>query len=276
MPAHPPPGLPWRSIDSADYQSVTSPVTILAKDYTNGSATGPHTHPRGQLIHAVSGSMRVTTGQGVWSLPALRALWVPAGIEHAVEMTGPVSMRTLYVRADVAARLWDDCCVIEVSPLLRELILGLVAEPIEYPPQSRAGQIAALILSELAAAPVVPIRIPWPADRRLQAVCRAILAQPGTQRTVHEWGHEVGASGRTLIRLFQSELGMNYRDWVQQVRLADALGRLSLGQPIARIAAELGYRSPSAFAAMFRRALGASPHQYLQGGPARSGLSPRP
>ena len=101
------------------------------------------------------------------------------------------------------------------------------------------------------------------ADRRLQAVCRAILQDPGSPRTVHEWGDAVGASGRTLIRLFQSELGLNYRQWVQQVRLADAVGRLALGQPVARIAAELGYRSPSAFAAMFHSVFGLAPSAFI-------------
>jgi AraC-like DNA-binding protein/quercetin dioxygenase-like cupin family protein len=263
MPAHPPAAFPSRSIDADDYQGVPRAVTAMAKEFTPGATTGPHRHPRGQLLYAVEGVMRVTTAQGMWALPSLRAFWVPAGIEHQVEMISPVSMRTLYVSADAARTLWPDCCVIEVNGLLRELILALMALPIEYPLAGRAGQIAALTLSELAEAKVLPIHIPWPTDRRLQAVCRAILAQPGLERTVDEWGLEVGASGRTLIRLFQAELGLNYRQWVQQVRLADAVGRLSLGQPVARIAADLGYRSPSAFAAMFRRAMGTAPNAYL-------------
>ncbi len=272
MTASPPASSPWRSINVDDYQHVPRRVTAMAKEFSDGSNTGPHTHARGQLIYAVAGSMRVSTAQGVWALPSRRALWVPPGIEHAVAMLGDVSMRTLYLNADAASTLGRDCCVIEVSDLLRALILSLVAEPIEYALEGRSGQIAALILTELSLAARVPLHIPWPQDRRLQAVCQAILKQPGTHRTVHEWWHEVGASGRTLIRLFQSELGLNYREWVQQVRLADALGRLSMGQPIARIAAELGYRSPSAFAAMFRRVLGTSPNHYLN--QAASGVAP--
>jgi AraC-like DNA-binding protein/quercetin dioxygenase-like cupin family protein len=263
MPAHPPARWPHKSIDAEDYQGVPRAVTAMAKEFTPGFTTGPHRHERGQLIYAVEGVMRITTAQGVWAVPSLRALWVPAGIDHQVDMVGPVSMRTLYVAPGAARALWPECCVIEVSGLLRELILALVDLPIEYPLNGRAGQIAALTLAELAEARVLPIHIPWPSDRRLQAVCRAILAQPGLERTVHEWGDEVGASGRTLIRLFQSELGLNYRQWVQQVRLAEAVGRLSLGQPVARIAADLGYRSPSAFAAMFKRAMGSAPNAYL-------------
>lgn len=258
---------PARSINAQDYQHRPRVVTAMAKEFPAGAQTGSHSHPRAQLIYAIEGVMRVTTPSGFWALPPLRALWVPAGVPHGVDMVGAVSMRSLYIQAEAAAGYWPQCQVIEVSGLLRELILALTAEPIDYPLGGRIEQIAGLILAELAAARVVPIQIPWPRDRRLQAICAAILDQPGLQRGIDDWGSEIGASGRTLIRLFQSELGLNYRQWVQQVRLADAVCRLSLGEPVARIAADLGYRSASAFSAMFHRALGAPPQRYLQSVP---------
>jgi len=265
MPARSIPPLdPTRSRNADDYQHVPRLITAMAKSFMSNATTGPHSHPRGQLVYAIDGAMRVSTPDGFWTLPPLRALWVPPGIIHGIEMVGTVQMRTLYVHADASEALSKHCQVIEVSGLLRELILALAAEPIEYELDGRGGQIAALLLTELQAAPAIPIQIPWPKDRRLQTVCRAILAQPALNRTIDDWGDEVGASGRTLIRLFQAELGLNYRQWVQQVRLADALHRLSLGQPVTRVAAELGYHSPSAFSAMFRRALGAPPQAYLR------------
>jgi AraC-like DNA-binding protein len=264
--------LPVRSISADDYQHVPRAIAAMAKEFPAGAHTGTHAHPRAQLIYAVEGVMRVTTPNALWALPPLRALWVPAGIMHSVGMVSPVSMRSLYLRADAAQALWTDCQVIEVNGLLRELILALTAEPVVYPLGGQSEQIAALILSTLAIARVVPFQIPWPQDRRLQTVCRAIIERPGLNRSIEDWGGEVGASARTLIRLFQSELGLNYRQWVQQVRLADAVSQLSMGVPIARIAADLGYRSPSAFTAMFHRVLGASPQRYSQR-PASS-LSP--
>ena len=264
MPTRPTRPDPARSIDAQDYQHRPRSVTAMAKEFSAGARTGAHSHPRAPLIYAVQGVMHVTTPSGFWALPPLRALWVPAGVPHGVDMIGAVSMRSLYIQPDAAHTYWPQCQVIEVSGLLRELILTLTAEPIDYPLGGRAEQVAALILSELAAARVVPIQSPWPRDRRLQTICEAILDRPGLQRGIEDWGNEVGASARTLIRLFQAELGLNYRQWVQQVRLADAVCRLSLGEPVARIAADLGYRSPSAFSAMFHRALGAPPQRYLQ------------
>jgi AraC-like DNA-binding protein len=43
---------------------------------------------------------------------------------------------------------------------------------------------------------------------------------------------------------------------------------LAAGEPITRIALDLGYESPSAFTAMFKRVLGAPPSQYIGDGPA--------
>jgi AraC-like DNA-binding protein len=51
--------------------------------------------------------------------------------------------------------------------------------------------------------------------------------------------------------------------WRQQVRLAEAVGRLARREPVTRIAQDLGHSSPGAFSAMFHRALGTTPRQYL-------------
>ncbi|GAB3256676.1 AraC family transcriptional regulator [Chitinimonas naiadis] len=255
--------MPERSRDAADYQHVPRPVTAMAKDYPHGTQVPAHTHPRAQLLYAAQGVMRVHTPDRVWTIPPQRALWVPPGVEHRLTTMSPVAIRTVYVAPDAATLPGQDCRVLSVTPLLHELILSLIDEPIEYPLPGRGEHMAALILAEIAAAPTVPIAIPWPRDRRLLAVCEAIMDRPGNQHGIEDWTATAGASGRTLIRLFPRETGLHYRQWVQQVHLADALCRLDQGESIARIASALGYASPSAFSAMFRKALGVAPTQYL-------------
>ena len=102
-----------------------------------------------------------------------------------------------------------------------------------------------------------------PHDPRLARICRALGADPGSTRTLEDWGREAGGSGRTLARLFVRETGLTFAAWRQQARLLAALARLAAGEPVTRIALDLGYASPSAFAAMFKRALGAPPSRYL-------------
>ncbi|MGK5062127.1 AraC family transcriptional regulator [Janthinobacterium sp. LB3P112] len=259
-----PDGVPFsRNTSSHDYQHVPRPVTAMSRQYVAGDYTAPHNHVRAQLLYATQGVMRVSTEHGVWILPPRRALLIPVGVMHEVHILSELSMRTVYIDAQVAAQYGNNCKVLEVSRLLRELILALLAEPIEYALAGRGDWLAHLILSELTAADTVPLAIPWPRDRRLVAVCSAIMDAPGSRRSIEDWAQDAGASARTLIRLFPKETGLHYRQWLQQVHLAEAFCRLDRGEGVAAIAYALGYASPSAFSAMFRRILGRTPQHYL-------------
>jgi len=250
---------------SADaLQDIPRPIVAWAGRYNNGEEIPPHTHPRAQLLYAVEGVMRILTPNSVWTIPSQRALWVPPNVEHHSFMMSDLEMRTLYVSPDVPIALGQECRAISVSALLRELILGLLEEPAEYPMPGRGEHLTALILMEINRAATHSVEIPWPQDRRLQKVCHLIMTTPGVNRTIEELAGSVGASARTLIRLFPKETGLKYRQWVQQVQIAEAICRLGRGESIARISDSLGYASPSAFSAMFKRIFGVAPNQYFQ------------
>ncbi|HJQ55915.1 MAG TPA: helix-turn-helix transcriptional regulator [Vineibacter sp.] len=238
----------------------------MAKEFGDGQHIAPHTHERAQLIFAARGVMTIATPQGTWVVPPQRALWMPAGTVHEIRMAGAVSMRTLYVRGDASGPLPAAVRVIAISPLLRELILRACALPVLYDQAGADGRVMMLILDEIAALPSLALDLPMPRDPRLQAVCRALHADPGDPRTLQAWARDAGASTRTLARLFIRDTGLSFADWRQQARLLAALARLAEGQAITRIALDLGYDSPSAFAAMFKRALGAPPSRYFDAG----------
>lgn len=255
-----------RSTNADDYQHVPRPIGAMPKEFADGHVIAPHSHARAQLLYAASGTMRVTTDDGTWMVPTLRGLWVPASVTHEIRMCGPVSMRTLYI--EPAAVPWGArrCEVIEVSGLLRELILEAMRQPVEYDTAGRAGLVMTLLLAELKAADRVPLRIPMPTDKRLLALCRALLDRPHDDDPLEAWAERVHASSRTLARLFRRETGMGFVAWRQQVRLAEAVARLTRGESVAAVARALGYGSPSAFTAMFRRSLGATPSLYVRRG----------
>jgi AraC-like DNA-binding protein len=244
-------------------QSVPRVVVALPKEQAFRQLVPRHCHQRAQFLYAIEGVMRVTTDVGVWLIPPRRGLLIAPGVAHELTMLTNVSMRSLYIVPAALPELVAGCRLIEVSSLLRELVQALVAEPVEYPIPGRGEHLAALILSELGAAATVPISIPWPRDRRLVRVCEAIMDNPGDTRSIDEWAFHVGASARTLMRLFPKETSLPFRQWVQQVHLADAFCRLARGDSVGSIAAALGYASPSAFTAMFRRVLGKTPQDYL-------------
>jgi AraC-like DNA-binding protein len=252
-----------KSSNREDYQDTSRPLAGIAKDFPDGSLIEPHCHPRAQLTWAVSGVMTVTADRGTWIVPPNRALWIPAGTEHAISMSGAVAMRAIYVDRAVAQSVAEGCKVIVVSPLLRALMLELAAAPLDYDESGRTGHVAALFLDEIRLLDAQPLHIPLPRDKRLRRVCDALLRDPARCETLDEWADLAGASSRTLARLIQRETGMRFVDWRHQVRLAAALVRLAQGQDVASVAHAVGYASASAFTAMFRQTLGKAPRDYF-------------
>ena len=256
---------------AAQLQHLPHAVVAFSRDFSHDQLLAMHSHPRGQLLYAAEGVMQVRTAQGLWVIPPQRALWVPCGLAHEIRMLSAVRLRTLYIRPHESELIGTECRLLEVSALLRELILSLLEEESDYDTRGRGGHLAQLILSEIDGATAIPVVIPWPADRRVVAVCEAILADPGNANSLEHWAEFAGASPRTLIRLFPKETGLHFRHWVQQVHITEALLRLSQGEAVERIAVRLGYKSASAFTSMFRSVLGKTPSQY--GGLARRNIA---
>ncbi len=252
-----------KSTNPADYQDVPRPVALMVKDFSAGHVISPHAHRRAQLAFAASGVMTVSTGGGRWVVPPHRGLWIPPGTVHSVRASTALAMRTLYVEPDAARGLPRGLCVVDVSPLLRELILAAAALPVIWEENGRDARIMGLILDEIRALPVLPLHLPRPQDARLARLCAAVEAAPAEAWTLEGAGAHVGASVRTLARLCQRELGMSFGAWVRRARLLAALERLAQGEPVTAVALDCGYESPSAFAQMFRRHIGWAPSRYF-------------
>ena len=240
-----------------------APVVCKATDYPAGSLIGRHQHGRHQLVHAVHGVILVRTDAGQWIVPPTRALWMPAGLEHAIDCIGFVQMRSLYVRPDAAPGLARLPHVVGVSALLRELIQAAMQVPQPYAPDSRDGRLMRLLLDELRALPELPLHLPQPSDPRLRAICDRLSAHPDDASTLADWGRRLEVDRKTIERLFSRELGMTFGRWRQQLRLLRALERLAHGDRIVDIALDLGYDSPGAFATMFRRQFGQPPSRFF-------------
>jgi AraC-like DNA-binding protein len=168
-------------------------------------------------------------------------------------------MRTLYIQPGAAPGLPAKPAVMDISGLLRALILALLAEPVLYDEKGRGGLLAGLILDELAKARHLQLVIPMPRDERLKRLCKALLDNPARSETLDEWAAEAGASPRTLSRLFSSEVGLSFTQWRQRVRFHNAMEAIVRGEQVGAVARANGYESASAFTAAFRKALGMTP-----------------
>jgi AraC-like DNA-binding protein len=239
------------------------PVTALARNYPKGCHVPGHRHQRGQIIYAASGVMQVTTREGTWIVPPQSLLWVPARMTHEIRMEGQVAIRTLYLDRGSSVSLGAHCRVLAVTGLLRELMLAMV-QAHRSTDRGRMLMMMPLLLHELRGAEETAIHIPSPSDPRLRKACQRMLVDPSRTDTLDQLAQHVGASGRTLARLFENELKMTFVRWRQHARLARALSRMSAGHPIKKVARDAGYSSCSAFSAMFHRVLGVTPTGYLK------------
>lgn len=244
-------------------EALPRPVVAFANDYPAGHVIDRHRHRRAQLLYAASGVMRVATDQGIWVVPPQRAVWLPAGVRHEIGCAGRLAMRTLYFDPAAVPTLPQGCRVVDVPPLLRELILKAVTLPPLYEPDGPDGRLMQVILDQIQLLEQAPLHLPMSAHPRLRPILDAMLARPEDDTGLDAWGRRLGASGRTLARLFLAETGMTFRAWRQQSRLLAALTRLAAGEAVTTVALDLGYDSVSAFIAMFRRATGTTPSRYF-------------
>jgi len=210
--------------------------------------------------------MAVDTDQGIWVVPPLRAVWIPAETSHGVTMSGRVSMRTLYFLPKLCKSLPRRCLVINVSSLLKELIVHACNFPKLRRRLSAERKIIDLIVDQLKAVESIPVQLPHPRDPRARKLVAKLLANPSDQRPLDDLCGESGASKRTMQRLFVEETGMSFNKWRQRLRLISAMQLLAAGDAVTTVALECGYNSPSAFIAMFRNQLGMTPGRYLSAG----------
>lgn len=236
------------------------PVRGLAATYRDGHRLDRHTHPWAQLVYAASGTMRVSTPGAAWLAPPTRAIWVPGGVPHEIEMRGTVAMRTLYLATD-DPRL-GDCRAIEVAPLLKELILHVVGLGMLDADDLGHARIEGLLVDLLAAAETAPTQLPLPSDPRARAMADRILTEPGAPAPLAELAKHAGASLRTLQRLFLVETSLSLEAWRGRARMQQAVVSLSNGAPVTEAALDAGYQSPSAFIAAFKRAFGVTPARW--------------
>jgi AraC-like DNA-binding protein len=257
---------PLGNVDSYT-PSRQRPVRLRARSVPSDTHFEPHSHPWAQLAYCASGVVKVTAAQTSQSMvayivPPSRAVWIAPGAQHDITVLEAAEFRTLYIDATAIPKGWDSCRVIVVSNLLAESIRALD----HHRSAAREQLLTSLVLDEIAHANTQVLGVPLPhprtGDKRLRALCEAVMRAPAERATLAEWAASIGASERTAARLFRQELGLSYQQWRQQAILAHALPLLARGEAISAVAFASGYASDSAFSAMFKAAMGQSPSHF--------------
>ncbi|WP_129839909.1 helix-turn-helix transcriptional regulator [Streptomyces sp. RFCAC02] len=247
-----------RNVHVDEVDALDRAVLAIGTDYPPGHLLPRHEHRRAQVLHAATGVMEVATAEGTWTVPTDRAVLIPARTRHQVTMLD-VSTRSLYIEPAAVPWFPGRCRVVEVSPLLRELLLEAVDMEPRYAEHGRDAALIELLLHELADLAPLPLDIPLPADPRLRRLCDAFLRAPDIHDPPARWAAALNVSERTLGRLFRGTTGLSFAQWRQRACIVHSLRHLAAGVPVTRIATDLGYDSPAAFTTAFRALLGRPP-----------------
>jgi AraC-like DNA-binding protein len=238
-------------------------VATLAHEYPSRWKVPEHAHGSDQVIYATRGVMEITTEEGFWMIPPQFAVWIPAGTVHSIRMPAAVSMRTLYMKRGLVARMADRCAVLHVTPLLRELIVEAVRMGKLRAHDRQHAAMKDLIADQLQRASSIPTSLTMPKDRRALSVAEATLREPQRNRSLDSLCRRAGASARTIERIFRREVGTDFETWRRQARLIRAVELLVSGKSVKETAFAVGYRQSSAFVAMFRKAIGTTPRAWV-------------
>jgi AraC-like DNA-binding protein/quercetin dioxygenase-like cupin family protein len=243
-------------------------VHLVARHYKKGVRLDPHMHREAQLVYAARGTMQVTTPKGRWLVPPDRAVWVPARLEHAIDVLADIDMRTLYfdlawLRREKPGASLDAEFVVRVSRLLHESILALFDERNN---PDRTTLLVQLAVLELRRADDSATFIPLPHEPRCRRAAKIVLDDPTGVHEIETLARTVGTSARTLSRLFAAETQLSFKSWRQRARIAAAIEKLSMESSVSvkQLAADLGYASVPAFSHAFRQVTGKTPTEFAE------------
>lgn len=224
-----------------------------------------HQHPWGEFVYAFSGVMEVKVAEHHYLAPPQYGIWLPPNLEHVGLNRYEAHHCSLYMAPQVCTVLPAAPCALTVSPLVRALLEHLQLQGAQQPGNAADARLLQVLVDQLAQAPRAGSYLPTSDDPQLGAVLRMLEAQPGDNRSLPELADAAHTTERTLMRRCQRDLGMSLAEWRQRLRVVKAMPLLESGQTVETIALDLGYGSASAFIAMFKRLVGATPDEFRKG-----------
>lgn len=252
----------WQVLDVPKLDGLTRHIVVRSQHIPEHAVFPRHKHPWNQLVYAVSGALVVAVTGSRFVIPPEQAVWIPTGTLHSVRSHFGAEFRSLYIADSPSLGMPDVTCVLDVSLLLRALIIEVVDIEQRFEDSAYTERILSLIQDQLMRVNRRPFFLPWPNGRMLQKICEFLYKTPSDVRSLLEWGSELGASSRTLSRQFEREMGISFRAWRYRMRAFKSMELLSTGMSITSVALELGYASPAAFTYMFRKQFGCNPTTY--------------
>lgn len=223
-----------------------------------------HQHSYGQLAYASKGIMKLSVPETSFIIPPQRAIWLPENTPHIVSTRLGLSFRSLYIDNSFFSSLPKVTTSINVDSLLRALILKITQWPENYQLTEQVQRLLKVLIDQIQDAVQAPLFLTMPSDKRLLRITETLNKNPADNTTLEKWSETIGATSRTLNRIFLKQTNMGFVEWRQRLRILYSLDRIERDENIGNIAVDLGYKSSSAFITMFKKHLGQSPRQYFK------------
>ena len=229
-----------------------------------GEHDSAHSHPWHQLIYPHQGVLKTLTRDSLFYVPSNRVVLIPAHCRHESWAVSTVEFIGIYLSPTLIELREPGCRFFEASAFLRELILQLVPMGNDCAlHDDKTRRLCQVLCDQIVDQKEVSLDVIIPGDRRLKPIVDALLNQPYSDTRLASWATEVGASERTISRIFESQTGLTFRRWRQRLRLIHSLPLLERGLNVQSVATLIGYDSPSAFIHSFRKEFGVTPGQYF-------------
>ena len=245
------------------FQPLKKPITVVNRYIAKQSIVAKHSHNWGQFVYSKKGVIVVKTCTDKYIIQPEQGMWLISNTLHEVMALSDVTLTSLYINNEISQQLSVACKILEVNEFLKCLMKEASTIPSNYYWQSSDGRLLRLIVDRLSLASEVRLNLPYPKDGRLTKLLGKMQESPSDRKSLNEWGKIIGASSRTISRLFKQETGLNYSEWRARFLIQTAISRLVLGDSITSISLFLGYDSTAAFTYMFKEKTGVTPKKYL-------------
>ncbi|MEV4668347.1 helix-turn-helix transcriptional regulator [Microbacterium sp. LWO12-1.2] len=255
---------------SPEHPSTVVAPYLMGTGVVTGDDTGtrplspPHSHADAMLAWCYRGTVWVHLQDAMWRLAPGQGVWIPARTPHTAHHERDSVGCYTYLPATSAIAPIDDITRVLVPRAVQEMLLHLGIN--DMPTDLRVRIQSTLIEMLQQPAPEALDgwgEVPLPTDERVRALVQAVLDDPGDQRSAGELFLAHGLHERTVLRIFQNDVGMTFGRWRTGVRMTLGARLIVDGTPIGAAAHRCGYATTSAFSASFKERFGLTPRQHV-------------
>lgn len=222
----------------------------------------PHQHSEGQFVLVKHGYLDGHAENKTWLLNPGMAAWIPPNISHWGCTSSDVELLVLYLPEKQCGDFPKSVRLLTATALMFALCERMIESTQTNTRPRRTQCMLYLLKQEICEADAAGIIIPLPRDPRLKSMTDMLMESPALRLSLSEWGRRIGATERTLTRLFRRETGLRYTDWHARLLLSEAIRNIAHGHNNTQLAESLGFSSADSFGHWFRRLTGVSPSQF--------------